>query len=179
MGFVAFMDRRDAEHALAGSEGVDWGGNVLRVGWGKTVSLPGFPVYASARDGQASGSRARSRSPAESSSKRARRSRSPSSPPPAPSDSELTKFIRVVAARCDSLGIVRGKEFVEMLKVKEAGNDKFAFLSDQSVSHGDVTPARATADCDAHKFFSLRLSTSSSAFWIQNIKRPHRLFQMK
>jgi hypothetical protein len=44
-GFVAFMKREDAERAISEMDGFDWGGCVLRCGWGKSVPLPGRAVY--------------------------------------------------------------------------------------------------------------------------------------
>ncbi len=44
-GFVAFMRRKDAEVAVKDLDGFDWGGCVLRVGWGKSVRLPLRPIY--------------------------------------------------------------------------------------------------------------------------------------
>lgn len=39
------MKRRDAEAAVKELDGFDWGGSVLRVGWGKMVRLPPRPLY--------------------------------------------------------------------------------------------------------------------------------------
>lgn len=44
-GFVAFLRRGDAETAVKEIGGLDWGGSVLRTGWGKSVPLPSRPIY--------------------------------------------------------------------------------------------------------------------------------------
>lgn len=44
-GFIAFMKRHDAESALEHCDGVEWGGSVLRLGWGKAMPLPPRPSY--------------------------------------------------------------------------------------------------------------------------------------
>jgi U2-associated protein SR140 len=44
-GFVAFMRRKDAEHALRELDGFSWSGSVLRVGWSKSVPVPARPMY--------------------------------------------------------------------------------------------------------------------------------------
>lgn len=50
-GFVAFMKRRDAESAVKELDGFDWGGSILRVGWGKMVRLPARPLYGEKASG--------------------------------------------------------------------------------------------------------------------------------
>jgi len=45
-GFVSFMKRRDAEEALRGLDGFDWGGSVLRVGWSKAVPVGAKAMYS-------------------------------------------------------------------------------------------------------------------------------------
>ena len=44
-GFVAFMNRRDAERALTILEGTDVLGFEMKMGWGKGVPIPPQPVY--------------------------------------------------------------------------------------------------------------------------------------
>ena len=44
-GFVAYMNRRDAEVAVRELDGLDWGGSLLRVGWSKMVKIPAYPLY--------------------------------------------------------------------------------------------------------------------------------------
>ncbi|KAI8817249.1 uncharacterized protein EV422DRAFT_622733 [Fimicolochytrium jonesii] len=44
-GFVSFMTREAAQEALKNLDGKDLRGNVLKVGWGKSVTLPPKPVY--------------------------------------------------------------------------------------------------------------------------------------
>ena len=44
-GFVAFMNRRDAERALVKLEGSDVLGFEMKMGWGKGVPIPPQPVY--------------------------------------------------------------------------------------------------------------------------------------
>jgi nitrogen fixation protein len=44
-GFVAFMKRKDAEHAIREMDNLDWGGSVLRVGWSKAVPIPRQALY--------------------------------------------------------------------------------------------------------------------------------------
>ncbi|KAK4054169.1 hypothetical protein OIV83_001195 [Microbotryomycetes sp. JL201] len=48
-GFVAFLRRPDAERAMQELEGAEWGGNTLRLGWGKAVPLPARPIYDNGR----------------------------------------------------------------------------------------------------------------------------------
>lgn len=45
-GFVAFMRRKDAEAAVREVDGFEWGGCVLRCGWGKAVALPPAPLHS-------------------------------------------------------------------------------------------------------------------------------------
>lgn len=42
---MAFLRRGDAETAVKEIGGLDWGGSVLRTGWGKSVPLPSRPIY--------------------------------------------------------------------------------------------------------------------------------------
>ena len=44
-GFIAFMKRKDAEQALEKCDGIEWGGSILRLGWGKSMPLPPRPSY--------------------------------------------------------------------------------------------------------------------------------------
>jgi hypothetical protein len=44
-GFVSFMSRAHAENALNALDGVTLGGHVLRLGWGKILSIPSEPVF--------------------------------------------------------------------------------------------------------------------------------------
>ena len=44
-GFVAMMTREGAESAFRELDGFDWGGSVLRLGWGKSMPLPSRPAY--------------------------------------------------------------------------------------------------------------------------------------
>ena len=44
-GFVAMMDRKSAEKAIAALDGLEWLGSVLRCGWGKSVPLPYRPSF--------------------------------------------------------------------------------------------------------------------------------------
>lgn len=44
-GFVAFLRRPDAEKAAKELDGAEWGGSILRTGWGKAVPLPARPIY--------------------------------------------------------------------------------------------------------------------------------------
>lgn len=46
-GFVAFLRRPDAVKAAKEFDGLEWGGNVLRIGWGKSVPLPSDAIYGS------------------------------------------------------------------------------------------------------------------------------------
>ncbi|KAG0141715.1 hypothetical protein CROQUDRAFT_663440 [Cronartium quercuum f. sp. fusiforme G11] len=39
-GFVSYMRRTDAERACRELDGFDWGGNILRTGWGKAMPMP-------------------------------------------------------------------------------------------------------------------------------------------
>ncbi|POW01227.1 hypothetical protein PSTT_12617 [Puccinia striiformis] len=39
-GFVSYMRRSDAERACRELDGFDWGGNILRTGWGKAMPMP-------------------------------------------------------------------------------------------------------------------------------------------
>ncbi|KAH9814813.1 hypothetical protein DFH28DRAFT_969431 [Melampsora americana] len=39
-GFVSYMKRSDAERACRELDGFDWGGNILRTGWGKAMPMP-------------------------------------------------------------------------------------------------------------------------------------------
>lgn len=44
-GFIAFMVRSDAEKALEALDGQEWGGSILRLGWGKGMPLPPRASY--------------------------------------------------------------------------------------------------------------------------------------
>ena len=44
-GFVAFMCRRDAERALKTLNGKTILGFEMRLGWGKSIVVPSYPVY--------------------------------------------------------------------------------------------------------------------------------------
>ncbi|KAL3315181.1 U2 snRNP-associated SURP domain-containing protein [Cichlidogyrus casuarinus] len=44
-GFVAFMNRLDSERAMTNLRGKDFHGFEMKLGWGKSVILPFFPVY--------------------------------------------------------------------------------------------------------------------------------------
>lgn len=44
-GFVAFMNRIDAERALENLRGKELMGYEMKLGWGKTVPIPVYPVY--------------------------------------------------------------------------------------------------------------------------------------
>jgi U2-associated protein SR140 len=44
-GFINFMAREDAAKALNELDGLDWGGNQIRVAWGKPMPLPIEPIY--------------------------------------------------------------------------------------------------------------------------------------
>jgi U2-associated protein SR140 len=44
-GFVAFMNRKDAETALAKLDGAPLLGSQLACGWGKAVPIPAKPFY--------------------------------------------------------------------------------------------------------------------------------------
>lgn len=44
-GFVCFMRREDAEYALKESDGITWGGSVLKTSWGKAMPKPPRPYY--------------------------------------------------------------------------------------------------------------------------------------
>ncbi|ORY89718.1 hypothetical protein BCR35DRAFT_157196 [Leucosporidium creatinivorum] len=142
-GFVAFLRRPDAEKAAKELDGAEWGGNILRTGWGKAVPLPARPIYeiegASSRSDRdrerrphhgRSSSRDRDRSCRYSSSGSRSRSRSP----PRRQWPELEagvddKFLRSVSARVRE----HGSGFEEMIRVKERENPKFGFLFDEKL----------------------------------------------
>lgn len=44
-GFVAFLRRPDAEKAAKELDGAEWGGSILRTGWGKAVPLPARAIF--------------------------------------------------------------------------------------------------------------------------------------
>lgn len=44
-GFVSFLRRPDAEKACKELDGAEWGGSVLRTGWGKAVPTPARAIY--------------------------------------------------------------------------------------------------------------------------------------
>lgn len=44
-GFIAFMKRSDAKRALDKCDGVEWGGSILQLGWGKGMPLPPRPAF--------------------------------------------------------------------------------------------------------------------------------------
>lgn len=44
-GFVAYMNRKDAERALENLRGKEFLGYEMKLGWGKTVPIPVYPVY--------------------------------------------------------------------------------------------------------------------------------------
>lgn len=46
-GFVAYLRRQDAVVAAKDLDGYEWGGQLLRTGWGKSVPLPSRPIYGS------------------------------------------------------------------------------------------------------------------------------------
>ncbi|KAM0789547.1 hypothetical protein ACM66B_000360 [Microbotryomycetes sp. NB124-2] len=146
-GFVAFLRRPDAERAMNELEGAEWGGNVLRLGWGKAVPLPARPIYEiegassrSARDYERrrrspSDDRGRSRSPDRSRRRRSyshdsrSRSRSRSRSPPRRAWPKLEngvdeRFLSSIASRVRE----HGRGFEEMLREKESRNPKFEFL---------------------------------------------------
>ncbi|KAI8814191.1 hypothetical protein BJ742DRAFT_896695 [Cladochytrium replicatum] len=49
-GFVSFMSREPAAAALRDLDGKDMLGHVMRVGWGKSVSIPSHPIYILDKD---------------------------------------------------------------------------------------------------------------------------------
>ncbi|KAK1922466.1 hypothetical protein DB88DRAFT_355185 [Papiliotrema laurentii] len=70
-GFVAYMNRKDAETAVQELDGADWGTIRLKVGFSKWVPVPQKPLY----DLTSGSKRARSRSPGRSKPKHRSRSR--------------------------------------------------------------------------------------------------------
>ncbi len=46
VGFVSFMERQDAELALRESDGVSWGGSIIKTGWGKAMPKPPRAAYS-------------------------------------------------------------------------------------------------------------------------------------
>lgn len=46
-GFVALLRRDDAEVAAKECDGLEWGGSVLRISWGKAVPLPSRAIFGS------------------------------------------------------------------------------------------------------------------------------------
>lgn len=44
-GFVAYMQRKDAEVAVKELDGLEWGGCAIRVGWSKMIRIPARPLY--------------------------------------------------------------------------------------------------------------------------------------
>jgi len=48
-GFVAFLRRPDAERAAKEMDGAEWGGNTLKIGWGKAVPIPATAIYGASR----------------------------------------------------------------------------------------------------------------------------------
>ncbi|EGG07287.1 uncharacterized protein MELLADRAFT_85661 [Melampsora larici-populina 98AG31] len=87
-GFVSYMRRSDAERACRELDGFDWGGNILRTGWGKAMPMPPghkaqFELPRESRMTSRSPSPKRRRyakSSPNRDSRRRRRSRSTSSP---------------------------------------------------------------------------------------------------
>ncbi|KAK4054380.1 hypothetical protein OIO90_003613 [Microbotryomycetes sp. JL221] len=154
-GFVAFLRRPDAEKAMQELEGAEWGGNVLRLGWGKAVPLPARPIYevegASSRSARARDRRRRSRSfdrdRSRSPSPRRRRRRSsysddsrsrsrsprPRSPPrrawPQLESGVEEHFIKSIVSRIRE----HGRAFEDMLRDREKTNPKFAFFRDSKL----------------------------------------------
>ncbi|KAI8815346.1 hypothetical protein BJ742DRAFT_864575 [Cladochytrium replicatum] len=49
-GFVSFMSREPAAAALRELDGKDMLGHIMRVGWGKSVSIPSQPIYVMDKD---------------------------------------------------------------------------------------------------------------------------------
>ena len=44
-GFVAFMSRRDGERALKHLAGKEILGSEIKLGWGKAVPIPAYPIF--------------------------------------------------------------------------------------------------------------------------------------
>lgn len=44
-GFIAFMKRSDAKRAFDKVDGVEWGGSILHLSWGKAMPLPPRPAF--------------------------------------------------------------------------------------------------------------------------------------
>ncbi|KAJ6499101.1 hypothetical protein C8R45DRAFT_897921 [Mycena sanguinolenta] len=157
-GFVSFMKRKDAEHALRELDGFDWGGSILRVGWSKAVPIAQKPMYTSGlaknSDSGYRQSRSRSRSPGRErhhrrSSRRSRswsRSRSASprrsrshsrraddSRSPSPRRSHIRdeeeEFVTDTFIRAVAAEIKgHGSKYEQNLRERERSNPKFAFL---------------------------------------------------
>ncbi|KIJ49617.1 hypothetical protein M422DRAFT_225502 [Sphaerobolus stellatus SS14] len=157
-GFVSFMKRKDAEAAVREMDGFEWQGHVLRVGWSKAVPIG--PKAAYVADDSRSRSRSPDRKRTRSRSRGYRRSASPAgdrygskrdrsysySPSGSRSRSRSRKryrsrsrsfsrevdpaeerFIRMVARKVKD----QGQDFEEVLRQREQGKVKFAFLWDR------------------------------------------------
>ena len=133
-GFVAFMNREDAEKAKTALDGVTLHDLQLAVGWGKAVPLPAVPVWPPP-GGAEEGDPAAAPAAPESTRQRAH-----DGPPPKetvtgrgpdvevslPEDSRQRFVIDAVAAY-----VMRdGCEFEQVIMEREASNPDFAFLFD-------------------------------------------------
>ncbi|KAF7321798.1 hypothetical protein MKEN_00701600 [Mycena kentingensis (nom. inval.)] len=154
-GFVSFMKRKDAEDAQREYDGFEWGGSILRVGWGRAVPIGTRAIYELPKTSESSRyrSRSRSRSPPEhhrsynshrsrsprrsrSGSPRRRRSRSrdrrqADSRSPSPTDvlREEEEFVSDSFIRAVAAEIKgHGSKYEQNLKERERNNPKFAFL---------------------------------------------------
>ncbi|KDN36510.1 hypothetical protein K437DRAFT_241154 [Tilletiaria anomala UBC 951] len=148
-GFVAYMQREDAEYALKETDGITWGGAFIKTGWGKAMPLPTRASYTlplSGRSGRRGRKRSRSCSPdprftrsrsrsAEPRRNRSSRPRGRSTSPRAEvrkridPESEQARFISAVAERVLQLG----HKFEQMIYEKEKDNPRFDFLRNQKL----------------------------------------------
>ncbi|KAL8276246.1 hypothetical protein RQP46_011363 [Phenoliferia psychrophenolica] len=133
-GFVAYLRRSDAVAAAKDLDGFEWGGQVLRTGWGKSVPLPTRPIYEIESASSSSRRRTRDSSPG---SPVAKRRRSSFSPPreivkrnwPTLEQGVEDRFLRTVAGKVRE----HGANFESVIREREKGNSKFAFFRDDSL----------------------------------------------
>lgn len=135
-GFVAFMNRKDAEKARDALDGVALCGFLLQVGWGKAVPLPAIPVWPPPGELLGSNAAALGIMP----NPEATRQRKQDGPPPKSTVIGRGKDIDVTFPEDPRIKFVidamsyfvskDGCEFEQVIMSRECENPEFAFLFD-------------------------------------------------
>lgn len=159
-GFVAFMNRKDAEKARDALDGVALCGFILQVGWGKPVPLPSVPVWPPAGAGEGLSGAAAGALPNPEST----RERKQDGPPPKVTvlgrgrdiDVEIPENprIRFVIDAMSFYVSKDGCEFEQAIMSRERDNPEFAFLFD--------------VDCSEHAYYRWRVFSLSSGDTLRN-----------